>query len=526
MELSSKVQEKEEILMGYLSPIESSVMTFQNVLVWDNPQHSVILFIVVHILFWLATSVRIYYVIGLTGTIIVAVDMWKNHIWPEIRVQPAPGEDDEEWTPVHPRLLSVPEICHWLAQWWVYLSDMVDAAFALRKQNHPKFFFNAVFSLSCLAVLGCYIPGILIAYLSVLFCLLWPCVLYHDGLTKMQEYLQPVITSMEEKINIKRKRKGKRRSKRRRGDKPKLDTQDSDSEELQEFLPKIAEPKQVLTESLEQSDSDDEEGFKSGLQIPPAVPSRTPSREHSDVEDVMGASTDELHSLISGLKDIPSHTDSLDGNDNNDDRTELSTAETYELEQAVEEAITEDQAQTTQEVAATVPSNDDMDPESIQFISSHFSQFSDGEDDKDDVEHKEPDEEIITEMTKDIPPFPDIEDSSSSEQPTAAQAMMASGLQLLTNQGQSLMSQGQALVSALGSTDVSSLVTSAMFGLNTIRDTVSSVVQQSQQGHADKTDNQTSESNSSGRQIDAEFEFLNEADLDQAVLENFGDGDK
>ena len=52
MELSSKVQEKEEILMGYLSPIESSVMTFQNVLVWDNPQHSVILFIVVHVLFW------------------------------------------------------------------------------------------------------------------------------------------------------------------------------------------------------------------------------------------------------------------------------------------------------------------------------------------------------------------------------------------------------------------------------------------------------------------------------------------
>ena len=78
---------------------------------------------------------------------------------------------------------------------------------------------------------------------------------------------------------------GKRRSKHRRGDKRKLDTQDSDSDELQEFLPKIDKPKQILTESLEQSDSDDEEGFKSGLQIPPAVPSRTPSREHSDVED-------------------------------------------------------------------------------------------------------------------------------------------------------------------------------------------------------------------------------------------------
>ena len=240
----------------------------------------------------------------------------------------------------------------------------------------------------------------------------------------------------------------------------------------------------------------------------------------------MGASTDELHSLTSGLKEMPSHTDTLDGNDNSDDRTELSTVETSELEQAVEEAITEEQEQAKQEVEATAPSNDDMDPEAIQFISSHFSQFSDNEDDDGDIEHKEPDEDIIKEMAEDVPAFPDVEDSSNSEQPTAAQAMMASGLQLLTNQGQSLMSHGQALVSALGSTDMSSLVTSAMVGLNTIRDTVSSAVQQSQSGHTDGTDNQTVEKSGSARQIDAEFEFLNEADLEQAVLENIGEEDK
>ena len=52
MEWNNRVHEKDDILMGYLSPIETSVMTFQNVLVWENPRHSAVLFVVVHILFW------------------------------------------------------------------------------------------------------------------------------------------------------------------------------------------------------------------------------------------------------------------------------------------------------------------------------------------------------------------------------------------------------------------------------------------------------------------------------------------
>ena len=235
----------------------------------------------------------------------------------------------------------------------------------------------------------------------------------------------------------------------------------------------------------------------------------------------MGASSGELHSLLSGLQDIPSHLDALD---NSNDKTEVSAVETSELEQAVVEAITEEQ--TEQESLAEVPSGDRIDHEAIQFISSHFSQFSDeDEEDREAAKAEAPEEELIRELAEDISSFPDVNDSAISEQPTAAQFMMASGLQLLTNRGQSLMSHGQALVSVLGSTDVSSLVANTMAGLSTIRDTVSGVVQQSHQGQDDnRGGTQMTESGSSGRQVDAEFEFLNEDDLAQ-VLENIDDGD-
>jgi hypothetical protein len=45
----------------------------------------------------------------------------------------------------------------------------------------------------------------------VLFCLLFPCILYHDGLHQIQDVMRPVISAIEQKLNIRRQRKGKLR---------------------------------------------------------------------------------------------------------------------------------------------------------------------------------------------------------------------------------------------------------------------------------------------------------------------------
>ena len=47
-----KVRDTEEYLREWLNPLESKIMTLQTILVWENPQHSAMLFLAVNILFW------------------------------------------------------------------------------------------------------------------------------------------------------------------------------------------------------------------------------------------------------------------------------------------------------------------------------------------------------------------------------------------------------------------------------------------------------------------------------------------
>lgn len=52
LELIEKIQDKEERLRGLLAPLESHIIWFQKVLVWEHPYLSVALFLIVNILFW------------------------------------------------------------------------------------------------------------------------------------------------------------------------------------------------------------------------------------------------------------------------------------------------------------------------------------------------------------------------------------------------------------------------------------------------------------------------------------------
>jgi hypothetical protein len=121
----------------------------------------------------------------------------------------------------------------------------------------------------------------------------------------------------------------------------------------------------------------------------------------------------------------------------------------------------------------------------------------------------EPEEDIIKELSENMSAFPDVDDDSSEQTPT--QAMMASGVQLLTSHGQALVSHGQALVSAIGSTNVTELMASTVAGLSSIRETVSAVVHTTQAASGDATMTDSIDS----KQLEAEFEFLNEEDLAQ-----------
>ncbi|KAL8618012.1 hypothetical protein ACOMHN_021732 [Nucella lapillus] len=147
--------------------------------------------------------VQIYSVISIALIIIVFVDMWKKRIWPEIRVPPPVPEDGDGWTPVHPRLLSVPEISRHLSVTICYVLKTASAARQLRREKPVIFFllFTAMFG--CMAVLGMYMSGFMIIYTIVMSLMIWPSLVYHNLLKRAYLRMEPAFMWLDYQLKSK-----------------------------------------------------------------------------------------------------------------------------------------------------------------------------------------------------------------------------------------------------------------------------------------------------------------------------------
>jgi len=97
---------------SWLKDFESKLVSAQEVAVWSNPYRSVVWLVLTQVmLYYLCTSstpllsTTAYFT--LSAYIYIT---WVYTIWPAIRVPPTVDEDDENWTPVHPDVLSAPEL--------------------------------------------------------------------------------------------------------------------------------------------------------------------------------------------------------------------------------------------------------------------------------------------------------------------------------------------------------------------------------------------------------------------------------
>ncbi|MEE6488921.1 hypothetical protein FKM82_015438 [Ascaphus truei] len=163
----------------------------------------------------------------------------------------------------HHRLLSVPELCHCLAESWLTSQQGIQELLLYKKQNPGKFCAGVCSGCAMLTVVGHYVPGIMISYIVLLSVLLWPLVVYRELIQKMYTALEPLLMKLdynmkeEELPRVHKKRQAKKEPEE--GQEQVAET-DSDSEvELSGFSPELDVRITALALSITDSELSDEE---------------------------------------------------------------------------------------------------------------------------------------------------------------------------------------------------------------------------------------------------------------------------
>lgn len=193
----SQVRAVKSALQSSLGPYERVLTYLQAVLVWEKPLQCVLLYAVVNLVFWFfaLTSLRLLFLVASGLVLAVLVDTWRNKIWPEIRVKRM--EESESWGLVQPGILSVPELCHHIAEAWVSGAVLTSSLLQYKRLNPGKFCILTCTIFSSLAVVGRYIPGVMLSYSAVWATLLAPLAAYHRLFQHVCVKLEPVLQRLD-----------------------------------------------------------------------------------------------------------------------------------------------------------------------------------------------------------------------------------------------------------------------------------------------------------------------------------------
>ncbi|XP_029429160.1 reticulophagy regulator 3 isoform X2 [Rhinatrema bivittatum] len=321
-----------EPLLGYM----------QAVLVWERPLHSALFCLTLNAAFWFfaLTSLRMLFLLAFGLIIIVCWDQWKNKIWPELRARPN-ELDNESWGFVHPGLLSVPELCHHISEAYVNGTSFLKNLLLFKQDNPGKFCILVCGMLTFLAVLGNYVPGILLSYLLLLFALLWPLALYHRLGERIYKKMEPALQRLDFSVQgymMSKQKEGQMRY-RVLSHEPADDGSDSE-EELAAFCPKLDDS--LVAKELTISDSEHSDAEASYTENGTFNLSRgqTPLTEGSEDLD---RHSDPEESFARDLPDFPSINPDLTGMDDEDDTSIGIPSSVYHLQRARDSNLYDEQ---------------------------------------------------------------------------------------------------------------------------------------------------------------------------------------
>ncbi|XP_056444951.1 reticulophagy regulator 2 [Gadus chalcogrammus] len=254
-----------ESLQGWLSPYEPLISWLQRLLVWERPLHSIFVALTLNTLFWLlsSTSLRPVFLLSVTLLGFLLLDRWKHKL-PLMKV-PSTGVIPvlRASMGVEPRLLSVPELSHHLAESYLTSRLYLQETLQYKRQHHLKFCVVMTSGSLVLALLGHYVPGIMISYIIVLSVLVWPLVVYHELIQKMYTGLEPILMkldySMKGDPDRRKHDKKKVRKEMEEGGEPRAETESESEEELSCFAPTVDVKTTALAMAITDSELSDEE---------------------------------------------------------------------------------------------------------------------------------------------------------------------------------------------------------------------------------------------------------------------------
>ncbi|XP_075386447.1 reticulophagy regulator 2 [Tenrec ecaudatus] len=251
---------------------EAALAAAQRLLVWEKPLHSLVTAAALNGLFWLlsASSLRPYFLLSISLLAYLLLDLWQPRFLPEVPASsPEEPHSDSEGagSGSRPHLLSVPELCRYLAESWLTFQIHLQELLQYKRQNPAQFCVRVCSGCAVLAALGHYVPGIMISYIVLLSILLWPLVVYHELIQRMYTRLEPLLMQLDYSMKAEAEPLHHKHDKRKRqgkdgppgSEEPLAETESESEAELAGFSPVVDVKKTALALAITDSELSDEE---------------------------------------------------------------------------------------------------------------------------------------------------------------------------------------------------------------------------------------------------------------------------
>ncbi|XP_019734089.1 reticulophagy regulator 2 isoform X2 [Hippocampus comes] len=298
-----------ERLQDWLSPYEPALLWLQRLLVWERPLYSISVALTLNTLFWLLsyTSLRPLFLLSVSLLGLMLLERWKPKLLtmtiPRVEVSPIQSESMS----TKQRLLSVPELSHHLAESYLTCCLVLHETLQYKRQNHGKFCAMMCIGCFALAVVGHYVPGIMISYIIGLSVILWPLVVYHELIQRMYTGLEPILMKLDYSMKgeTERRKHDKRKVKKEveEGDEPRAETESESEEELSCFAPTVDVRTTALAMAITDSELSDEEA--SILESGGFSVSRATTPQLTDVSEDLDQQSVHSEPEESYLRDLP-----------------------------------------------------------------------------------------------------------------------------------------------------------------------------------------------------------------------------